>query len=92
MSLGVVCCGCWVIICGHWVTLLWVGGLLLVGGSCRCGCWVFMGAGLLFVEPGLWFVGGGAHVWYASFVGGWWLFVGGLFVDWVVVCGHGGAM
>ena len=53
-----------------------------------------MGAGLLFADPGLWFVGGGACVQYTSFGGGGWLFVdglfmGGLFVDWVVVCGRG---
>ena len=39
----------------------------------------------------------GARAWYKLFVGGGWLlmdglFMGGLFVDWVVVSGHGGAM
>ena len=97
LSLGAVCCGCWVGVGGHRVTLLWVGGLLFMGGGCRCGCWVFVGAGSLFADPGLWFVGGGARVQYTSSVGGGWLFVdglfvGGLFVDWVVVCGHGGAV
>ena len=37
-----------------------------------------MGTGLLFVDPGLWFVGGGAHVRYELFVGGGWLFMDGL--------------
>ena len=109
LSLGAVCCGRWVIVGGHRVTLLWVGGLLFVGGgchcgcwvfmggSCRCGCWVFMGAGSLFADPGLWFVGGGARVRCMSFVGGGWLFMDGLFmgrlfVDWVVVCGRSGAV
>ena len=97
LSLGAVCCGRWVIVCGHRVTLLWVGGLLFVGGGCHCGCWVFVGAGSLFADPGLWFVGNGARMLYMSFVGGGWLFVdglfvGGLFVDWVVVCGGSGAM
>ena len=92
LSLGAVCCGRWVIVCGHRVTLLWVGGLLFVGSSCRCGCWVFVGAGSLFADPGLWFVGNGARMRYTLFVGGGWLFmdglfVGGLFVHWVVVCG-----
>ena len=34
----------------------------------------------------------GARVRYTSFVGGGWLFVDGLFVDWVVVSGHSGAV
>ena len=68
-----------------------------MGSSCHCGCWVFVGAGSLFVNPGLWFVGGGACVWYTSFVGGRLmfvdrLFVGRLFMDWVVVCGCSGAV
>ena len=56
-----------------------------------------MGAGSLFADPGLWFVGDGARVRYELFVGGGWLFVdgmfvGGLFMHWVVICGGGGAM
>ena len=70
LSLGAVCCGRWVVVCGHRVTLLWVGGLLFLGGGCCCGCWVFVGAGSLFADPGLWFVGNGAHMQYTSFVGG----------------------
>ena len=82
LSLGAVCCGRWVIVGGHRVTWLWVGGLLFVGGGCHCGCWVFVGGSC---RCGCWvFVGG----WL--FVDG--LFVGGLFVDWVVVCGRGGAV
>ena len=51
-----------------------------------------MGAGSLFADPGLWFVGGGACMQYMLFVGGWLMFVdgllmGGLFMGWVDVCG-----
>ena len=65
--------------------------------SCYSGCWVFVGTGSLFVDPGLWFVGNGARMQYTSFMGGGslfvdGLFVGGLFVHWVVICGGGGAV
>ena len=58
---------------------------------------MFVGAGSLFVDPGLWFVGGGPRVQYMWFMNGGWLFVdgmfvGGLFVHWVVICGGGGAV
>ena len=54
LSLGAVCCGCWVVVGGHQVTLLWVGRLLFVGSGSHCGCWVFVGAGSLFADPGQW--------------------------------------
>ena len=67
------------------------------GGGCCPWALFAVGAGSLFADPGLWFVGNGARMWYTSFVGGGWLFVdglfvGGLFMDWVVVCGCGGAV
>ena len=66
-------------------------------GCCSWAAVVIVGAGSLFADPGLWFVGNGACMQYTSFVGGRWLFVdrlfmGGLFVHWVVICGGGGAV
>ena len=44
-----------------------------------------MGARWLFVDPGLSFVGGGAHL-HAVHI------IGRLFVGWVVVCGWSGVV
>ena len=57
----------------------WVAVVIVAAGC--------VGAGSLIAVPGLWFVSGGACVRYTSSVGGRWLFM-----DWVVVCGRGGAM
>ena len=52
--------------------------------------WIYPGLNGQKLQPGL-------RMWYTSFMGGRWLFVdrlfvGGLFVHWVVICGGGGAM
>ena len=88
--------------CCPWALFVVGAGSSLVGTRSPCCGWegCCLWAAVVIVGAGCsWalgrysqILGSGACVWYPSFMGGRWLFVGGLFMDWVVVCGCGGAL